>query len=174
MKTDRICDRAAGPAAVHLGPDDQCRWRKAHALTGTQLIIARVLLLVGPGVGLLSWREGVDHIGNADFRLAAYPMGATHSWYHVFREVCGDVAKMVVFLLLFFGSARWRTHNTWWIGLVLMLGYYAPFWIGEPFLPALSAPNATATIVHIVMALFAFSALFVARPAFNEIKENQS
>jgi hypothetical protein len=53
-------------------------------------------------------------------------------------------------------------------GLVLMLGYYAPFWIGEPFLPELSAPNNAAAIVHIVMALFAFSALFVARPSFNK------
>jgi hypothetical protein len=143
-------------------------------LTSTHLTIARVLLLVGLGIGLLSWRESVDHIGNADFRVPAYPLGATHSWYHVFREVCGDVAKMVVFLLLFFGSPRWRTPTSWWIGLVLMLGYYAPFWIGEPFLPELSAPNNAAAIVHIVMALFAFSALFVARPAFNQIKDLQS
>jgi hypothetical protein len=122
--------------------------------SGTSLIIARIFLIVGLGVGLLSWRESVGHIGNPDFRVDAYPLGATHSWYHVFREVCGDAAKMAVFLLLFFGSARWRTPVTWWIGLVLMLGYYAPFWIGEPFLSALSAPNTPAAIVHIVMALF--------------------
>jgi hypothetical protein len=144
-----------------------------HAATRAQLTIARVLLLVGLGIGLLSWREAVDHIGNADFLVPAYPLGATHSWYHVFREVCGDVAKMTVFLLLFFGSPRWRTPTSWWIGLVLMLGYYAPFWIGEPFLPELSAPNNAAAIVHIVMALFAFSALIVVRPAFNQIKDNQ-
>jgi hypothetical protein len=149
------------------------RW-KAHALISTRLTIGRVLLLVGLGVGRLSWRESVGHIGNADFRVPAYPLGATHSWYHVFREVCGDVADMTVFQLLFFGSPAWRTPNSWWIGLVLMLGYYAPFWIGEPILPELSAPNDAAAIVHIVMALFAFSALFVARPAFNQFKDIQS
>jgi hypothetical protein len=142
--------------------------------SGTSLIIARILLIVGLGVGLLSWRESVGHIGNPDFRVDAYPLGATHSWYHVFREVCGDAAKMAVFVLLFFGSARWRTPVTWWIGLVLMLGYYAPFWIGEPFLPALSAPNTPAAIVHIVMALFARAALFAARPVFRSTEDVKS
>jgi hypothetical protein len=81
-----------------------------HAVTSAQLTTARVLLLVGLGIGLLSWREAVDHVGNADFLVPAYPLGATHSsWYHVFREVCGDVVKMTVFLLLFFGSPRWQT-----------------------------------------------------------------
>ena len=134
--------------------------------------IARALLVAGLGVGMLSWRESVGHIGNPDFVVAAFPLGPTHSWYHVFREGCGDVAKMAVFLLLFFGTPPWRTSATWWIGFILMLGYYAPFWIGEPFLPALSAPNLTAAIVHVVMALFAFAGLFVARPIF--ISQEQS
>lgn len=142
--------------------------------SGTSLIIARILLIVGLGVGLLRWRENVGHIGNPGFRVDAYPLGATHSWYHVFCEVCGDAAKMAVFVLLFFGSARWRTPVTWWIGLVLMLGYYAPFWIGEPFLSALSAPNTPAAIILIVMALFAGAALFAARPAFRSTEDVKS
>ena len=135
------------------------------------LTIARALLVIGLGVGLLSWRESVGHIGNANFLTPAYPLGATHGWYHVFREVCGDVAKMVVFLLLLFRSAQWRTPATWWIGLILMLGYYAPFWIGEPVLPALSAPTTPAAITHVVMTLFTLGALFVARPAFTQTKD---
>jgi hypothetical protein len=55
-----------------------------------------------------------------------------------------------------------------------MLGYYAPFWIGEPFLSALSAPNAPAAIIHIVMALFAGAALFAARPAFRSTEDVKS
>lgn len=136
-----------------------------------RLTFARVLLVAGLGIGLLSWRESVSHIGSPDFLLANHPSGATHGWYHVFREVCGDVAKMAVFLILFFGRAGWRTPVTWWIGLILMLGYYAPFWIGEPFLPALSAPNTAAGIVHILMALFAFSSLGLARPFFQSTKD---
>jgi uncharacterized membrane protein (DUF485 family) len=141
--------------------------------SGTSLITARILPIVGLCVGLLNWRESVGHIGNPDFRVNAYPLGATHRWYHVFREVCGNAAKMAVFVLLFFGSARWRTPVTWWIGFVLMLGY-APFWIGEPFLSALSAPNTPAAIVHIVMALFTCAALFAARPVFRSTEDVKS
>jgi hypothetical protein len=60
------------------------------------------------------------------------------------------------------------------IGLVLMLGYYAPFWIGEPFLPALSAPNTPAAIVHIAMALFTCVAIFAARPFFRSTEDVKS
>ena len=137
-----------------------------------RLTIARLFLALGLGIGLLSWSESAGHIGNANFLVRNYPLGATHSWYHVFREVCGDVAKMAVFLLLFFGSAQWRTPVTWWVGLILMLGYYAPFWIGEPFLPALSAPNTAASTVHILMAVLAFAALGLAGPVFHSNKDN--
>ncbi len=132
----------------------------------TRLNLARASLVIGLLIGLASWKESVGHIGNADFLVPAYPLGATHAWYHVFREVCGDVAKMVVFVLLFFGPARWRMPFTWSICLILMLGYYAPFWIGEPFLPALSAPIAVAGWAHLAMAFFAFLGLALARPAF--------
>lgn len=136
-----------------------------------RLWFARVLLLIGLGVGLLSWRESVGHIGNPDFLVPAYPQGATHSWYHVLREVVGDVAKMAVFLLIFFGPAPWRSSVTWWIGLVLMLGYYLPFWVGQPFNPALAAPNTIASAIHLAMALFAFTALGLAWPCFHPTKD---
>jgi hypothetical protein len=42
---------------------------------------------------------------------------------------------MAVFLLIFFEHPDWRERRTWWIGLILMLGYHAPFWIGDPPLP---------------------------------------
>ncbi len=129
--------------------------------------LARASLVVGLAIGLLSWRESVGHIGDLDFLVPAYTLGATHSWYHVFREACGDVAKMAVLLLVFFGSKRWRTPVTWWVSLVLMIGYYAPFWIGAPFLPALSAPNAIAEAIHVGMAFFALLGLVLGRPGFH-------
>jgi hypothetical protein len=132
----------------------------------SRLNIARSSLVIGLLIGLVSWKESVGHIGNADFLVPAYPLGPTHAWYHVFREVCGDVAKMAVFLLLFFGPDRWRTPVAWSICLILMLGYYAPFWIGEPFLPALAAPIPIAGAAHVVMAVFAFLALGLARASF--------
>ena len=118
--------------------------------------------------GIAELAESVGHIGNPNFLTPAHPFDATHGWYHVFREVCGDVA---VFLLLFFGSAQWRTPLTWWIGLILMLGYYGPFRIGEPALPPLSAPNTPAAITQVVMALLSLAALFVARAAFSPTKD---
>lgn len=139
--------------------------------TAGRLLIARLLLVSGLGVGLLSWRETVGHVGNPDFLVDRYPLGATHAWYHVFREACGDVAAMAMFLLVFFGPSRWRTPETWWIGLILMLGYYAPFWIGEPFLPALSAPNGAAQIVHALMAAASLAALLIAYVPFRQITE---
>lgn len=132
----------------------------------SRLNIARAALAAGLAVGLLSWKESAGHVGAEDFLVPAYPLGATHAWHHVFREVCGDVAKMAVFILLFFGPSPWRTPATWWIGLILMLGYYAPFWIGDPFLPALSAPIPVEGWIHLAMALLAFGGLGLARPAF--------
>jgi len=135
-------------------------------MTG-RLTLTRVLLAAGLLVGLVSWWESVGHIGSPAFMLpATFPLGPTHGWYHVFREVCKDVAEMVVFLAVFFGPPSLRTRGTWWLILVLMLGYYAPFWIGEPFLPALSAPNMIAHVIHSVMAALALAALFVGRSAF--------
>jgi hypothetical protein len=55
-----------------------------------------------------------------------------------------------------------------------MLGYYAPFWIGEPFLSAQSAPNTPAAIVHIVMAISTCAALFAARPVFRSTEDVKS
>ena len=137
----------------------------------SRLTLARVLLLAGLGVGLLSLRESIGHIGNPDFQVPGYAVAPTHSWYHVFREVCGDIAKMTVFLLLLFGRRSWRTPVTWWIGAILVIGYYAPFWIGEPFVRELAAPSRPAGIIHVMMATLSTIAFLVARPAFAEKRE---
>ena len=140
----------------------------------TRLLMGRILLVAGITVGGLSWRETIDHVGSADFLVERSSLGSTHAWYHAFREACGDVAKIAVMLLIFFGSTRWRTPCTWWVGLILALGYYAPFWIGAPFLPALSAPNHVAEAIHVTMAALAFAALFLTRPAFSADEEPRS
>lgn len=131
------------------------------------LSAARVSLVLGLLIGLGSWWETVTHIGNPAYVLpATFPEGSTHAWYHAFREVCGDVAHMAIFLAVFFGPSRLRTPDIWWITFILMVGYYAPFWIGEPFLPDLAAPNTVASLVHILMAAFAFLGLVLAWPNF--------
>lgn len=133
----------------------------------TSLLLARLFLVAGLLIGLVSWRETAKHVGDPRYLLQpAFPGGTTHAWFHAFREVCGDVAKMAVFVAVFFGPPWFRTPATWWITLALMLGYYAPFWIGKPFLPALGAPNPIASLVHVGMAALAGMALMLARSSF--------
>jgi hypothetical protein len=128
---------------------------------------------MGLTIGLISFFATVGHIGSAQYLLAPSINGgeselATHAWYHALREATGDVASMLILLLIFFGKAVWRTPVNWIICLIIMIGYYAPFWIGAPFSAALAAPSWMAEIVHIIMAALPFSALFLARKSFME------
>lgn len=128
----------------------------------TRLNLARTSLVLGLLIWLMNWEESVGHTSNADFLVLGYPFGATHAWNLVFREVCRDVAKMATTLLLFFGTCRWRIPIT----LILMLGYYEPFWIGEPFLPVSSALIPIDGWGHLAMAFFALLGLGLVRPSF--------
>lgn len=131
------------------------------------LLISRVLLVLGLLIGMISFTATVGHIGNPDYLLIpGTDELQTHAWYHALREVVADVASMSILLLTFFGTAKWRTPTTWIICLIIMVGYYAPFWIGAPFSPALAAPHWMAEIVHIIMAALPFTALFIARKDF--------
>lgn len=141
-----------------------------------RLNIARVLFITSVVVGMNSLLSTFNHIGNDKFRLAGFSddgtgLSNTHGWYHFLREGVGDVAALVILALLLFGPAVFRTTQTWIIGIIVCLGYYLPFWIGMPFNSALSAPNMNAEITHIIMAVCAFAALFIAKPLFNNEKE---
>ncbi len=47
-----------------------------------------------------------------------------------------------------------------------MIGYYAPFWVGMPFIPELAAPDMRAEMAHILMTVPSVIALFLARKHF--------
>jgi hypothetical protein len=135
------------------------------------MMISRILLVLGLAIGMISFSATVGHIGSDQYLLVPSLNGGeaeleTHAWYHALREVIGDVASMAILLLVFFGAATWRTPITWNICLIIMIGYYAPFWIGAPFSAALAAPSWTAEIVHIVMAALPLGALFLGRKSF--------
>jgi len=133
----------------------------------SRLTIARILIAIGFIVGIESLWATFGHIGDPLFTLPeAFGGGTTHAWYHALREAMGDVATIVVLLLLFFGPSRFRNSSTWWVALILMIGYYSPFWIGMPFNSALAAPTLEAEIRHIVQAAIPLSALFLARKDF--------
>lgn len=133
-----------------------------------KLTISRILLVLGILVGMISLSMTIGHVGDPAYLLIEHPEEeATHAWYHAFREAIGDIAAIVVMLSVFFGPAKWRTRETWLISLTLMFGYYAPFWIGTPFIPELAAPHLAAELVHIVMAILPVSALFISRQEFS-------
>lgn len=125
----------------------------------TSLWTARVLVIVGFLAGYGSVGRTFAHIGDARYTPA-------HTWYHFFREGIGDVATMVAILVILFAAPRYRTPVTWWLMLVLMLGFYGPFWIGAPFMAELAAPSVTAEIVHLSMAIPALLGCFLAHRHF--------
>ena len=132
-----------------------------------KLNLCRILIVIGFALGLVSLIITAGHIGDPLYTLIPeFEDGATHAWYHALREVSGDIVAMIVILAVIFGAAHNRTAFTWYLCLVLMLGYYAPFWIGIPFFGQLSAPNLAAEIIHIVMAVLPVTGLFIARKEF--------
>jgi hypothetical protein len=134
----------------------------------TRLNVARVLVVTGFTIGLTSFSATFSHIGDPNYLLPpAFENGETHGWYHALREVMGDVAAMGVVLFVFFGKPEDRTPATWWICLALVVGYYAPYWVGLPFNPALGAPNFAAEVSHILQALAVVSGVLVARREFH-------
>lgn len=133
----------------------------------SRLTIARVLIAIGLVVGIESLWATFGHIGDPLFTLpAAFGGGTKHAWYHALREAMGDIGTIAVLILLFFGPAKFRNSSTWWVALILMIGYYSPFWVGMPFNSALAAPTLEAEIRHIVQAAIPLSALFLARKDF--------
>lgn len=133
-----------------------------------KLLISRILLIAGLGVGLKSWWQTLSHVGDETYLLVSeFTKGDHHAWYHAFREAIGDLGAMIILLLIFFGASKWRTIQTWYLSLIIMLAYYAPFWIGTPFVPELAAPHLTAELIHIFMAVPSILALGLAKKSFS-------
>jgi hypothetical protein len=133
----------------------------------TRLNIARALVVTGFAIGLTSFSATWSHIGDPNYLLPpGYENGPTHGWYHALREVAGDVAAMSVVLFVFFGRPQDRTRATWLICLIVVIGYYAPYWVGMPFNRALGAPNLVAEVSHVLQGLGVVSGVCVARRDF--------
>lgn len=133
----------------------------------TKLNIGRFLIVLGLVVGIESLRQTFSHIGDPLYTvMPQFGGGTTHAWYHALREAVGDVATISILLLVLFAKDSWRTPATWWISLILMFGYYSPFWIGIPFNSALAAPSFAIDLRHMAQAAIPVIGLFVARAAF--------
>lgn len=132
-----------------------------------RLQVGRGLIILGFLAGYNSIGATVGHLGSDVFLLVAdSPNGPTHSWHHFLRELGGDFGAMVAILVIIFASARDRTMNAWWVMLILMIGFYAPFWVGTPFDPAYGAPSLAAEINHLIMAVPPVIGCFVLRREF--------
>ena len=96
-------------------------------------------------------------------------MGPPHTWYHFVREVGLDLGVITGMLIILFAAPRYRTPVTWWVALVLMIGYYLPYWAGIPFNPALAPPGGLgggADWNHYIQAAFPLAGLFLGRRHF--------
>jgi hypothetical protein len=134
---------------------------------------ARVLVIMGFLLGYGSLGATVGHVGNDLFLLVeGAPVVQTHSWHHFFRELGGDFGAMAVILLILFAAPRFRTPVAWWAVVILMAGFYAPFWIGVPFMAELAAPDMDAEINHLSMAIPAVLGCILARRHFLESEES--
>lgn len=132
-----------------------------------RLNIARALLVFGFLYGLTSLLATFNHIGDPAYLVQeSFGGGQAHSWYHALREAFGDIATLVIVLFLFFANTQVRQPLTWWICLVLLSGYYLPYWAGMPFMDELAAPSLGAELNHIIQAAFALAGLFCARKDF--------
>ncbi|MGD8340542.1 MAG: hypothetical protein PVH89_07140 [Gammaproteobacteria bacterium] len=128
---------------------------------------ARVLVIAGFLFGRNSIGATVTHIGNDLFLLVPdSPNGPAHSWHHFFRELGGDFGAMAAILLILFAAPKYRTPVTWWVMLILMIGFYAPFWAGVPFMAELGAPSLAAEINHLMMAVPTLIGCALAWPHF--------
>ena len=125
---------------------------------------ARLLILAGFLLGWGSLSATVGHIGNDSFLLVGGVQ--THSWHHFFRELGGDFGAMAAILLIMFAAPRFRTTMSWWVVLILMVGFYAPFWAGTPFMAELGAPSRGAEINHLSMAVPALLGCFLSKRHF--------
>ena len=88
-------------------------------------------MIVGFLAAYVPVRATFAHIGNENMRLIS---SSTHSWHHFFREGFGDLGAMAAILVILFAAPRFRSPTMWWVMLILMFGFYAPFWVGTPFM----------------------------------------
>lgn len=131
-----------------------------HILSG--LWTARVLVIIGFLAGWGSLGATFAHIGDPSTLMTAAGV-PTHSWHHFIRELGAQFAIMAAVLLLLFVQPLQRTRSLWWAMLILLLGFYGPFWIGLPFDPAYGAPSMSAELNHLSMAVPALLGVLVAR-----------
>lgn len=129
----------------------------------TNLWTARVLVIIGFLAGWTSLGATLDHIGNPATLLTDAAAVPTHSWHHFLRELGAQFGIMAAILVVLFVGPSQRTPASWWIMLILMLGFYLPFWIGLPFDPAYGAPSMGAELNHLAMAVPALLGAFLAR-----------
>lgn len=121
----------------------------------TSLWAARVLIILGFLAGYVPVGSTFGHIGDDTY-------SPTHSWHHFFREGFGDLGAMAAVLVILFAAPQYRTPVAWWVMLILMVGFYAPFWVGTPFMAELAAPSMNAEIAHLRMAVPSFIGCFLA------------
>ncbi|WP_299772499.1 hypothetical protein [uncultured Pseudoteredinibacter sp.] len=125
------------------------------------------MTMLGFLIGLADLSRTFSRVGDEAYLLMATSGAVVNdTWRHALHESIGGVAVMVSVLYIYFAGPPSRTPTTWVVVMILLVGHYAPFWIGTPFLPELGAPHWRAELIHILMAAFPLAGALIARPVF--------
>jgi len=136
-----------------------------------KFLIARGLILVGIGIILNYWLYTIPFSKIKEFSFnSEYSLLKQKIWFHLFRELSGDLASFFVFGIVFFGKASWRTIQTWRICFVIMFGVYAPFWLSAPFLTKFSVPESFSELAYLGIALPFSIGLLISKKEFYDKK----
>ena len=136
----------------------------------THIWTARALVIIGFLAGWGSLGATFAHLGDPSTLMtqAGVP---THSWHHFLRELGAQFGIMAAVLVILFMKPVQRSSAVWWVMVLLLVGFYAPFWIGLPFDAAYGAPSMSAEINHLSMAVPALLGVFLARRHFAGVKQ---
>jgi len=132
-----------------------------------KLLIARGLIIGGIGISLNYWLSTIPFSEIIDFSInTQFAFSKQKIWFHLFRELSGDLASFFVFGIVFFGKASWRTIQTWRICFAIMFGVYAPFWLSAPFLTKFSVPESFSELAYLGIALPFSIGLLISKKEF--------
>ena len=129
--------------------------------------MCRVLLCLGAAVGVVSMWDTLSHTWDPAFRAPELSLGPTHTNYHAFREFTLAIGATVVMLYVVFQPPAGRSRSLWVVLLITAVSYYGGWWLPGPLF-GLTAPNATATGLHLAATVLSLAGVAVAWRHFRQ------
>jgi hypothetical protein len=130
------------------------------------LRFARVLISLAFLISFVSLFETLSHVWDPEYYIPTLTDGPEHARFHFLREFASSVGKIIAVCVILFQPERWRTPALWWVMVILVVSYYAGFWIGYPVL-GVGAPNTAARVIHTSTTVLGLAGVLLARQGFS-------